>query len=91
MPLIICPDCSKEISDTAYNCPNCGRPMRHSRESILLEIQIASDRRQWIFDFNDNYYAIEEPRAAQTEFFNDLNNESSELYNKIKKLREMLD
>jgi primosomal protein N' len=27
MPLIICPDCSKEISDSAENCPNCGRPM----------------------------------------------------------------
>lgn len=27
MPLITCPDCNKEISDSADNCPNCGRPM----------------------------------------------------------------
>jgi len=26
MPMITCPDCSKEISDTAPACPNCGRP-----------------------------------------------------------------
>ena len=24
MALIKCPECSKEISDTAKNCPNCG-------------------------------------------------------------------
>jgi transposase-like protein len=28
MPLITCPDCQKEISDSAENCPNCGRPMQ---------------------------------------------------------------
>lgn len=26
MPMIICPDCSKEMSDAAPACPNCGRP-----------------------------------------------------------------
>lgn len=26
MPLITCPDCKKEISDSAVACPNCGRP-----------------------------------------------------------------
>lgn len=26
MALIICPDCSKEFSDLAQNCPNCARP-----------------------------------------------------------------
>lgn len=26
MALITCPDCSKEISDAATACPNCGRP-----------------------------------------------------------------
>jgi len=28
MPLITCPDCQKEISDSAENCPGCGRPMK---------------------------------------------------------------
>lgn len=27
MPLVSCPDCNKEISDSAENCPNCGKPM----------------------------------------------------------------
>lgn len=28
MPLITCPDCQREISDSAPSCPGCGRPMR---------------------------------------------------------------
>ena len=27
MALIICPECGKEISDTARSCPNCGYPI----------------------------------------------------------------
>ena len=27
MALIKCPECSKEISDKAKNCPNCGSPL----------------------------------------------------------------
>jgi hypothetical protein len=27
MALITCPDCQKQISDSAENCPGCGRPM----------------------------------------------------------------
>lgn len=65
--------------------------MRHSRESILLEIQIASDRRQWIFDFTEKYYQIKEPREAEREYHKELTNESYELNDKIKKLRAMLD
>lgn len=30
MPLIICPDCNRDISDAALSCPGCGRPMRDS-------------------------------------------------------------
>lgn len=26
MPMITCPDCSKEMSDSAPACPNCGKP-----------------------------------------------------------------
>lgn len=26
MALIACPECSKQISDKAYACPNCGYP-----------------------------------------------------------------
>ena len=28
MPLIVCPDCGKQISDLAASCPNCGRPIK---------------------------------------------------------------
>ncbi len=33
MALIVCPDCQKQISDTASACVNCGRQMRepHTR------------------------------------------------------------
>lgn len=36
MSLINCPDCKKEISDKAVNCPNCGYPLR-STETQLQE------------------------------------------------------
>ena len=26
MPLVTCPDCSQEVSDSAPSCPKCGRP-----------------------------------------------------------------
>ena len=29
MPLINCPDCNQEISDTAPNCIHCGRPLEN--------------------------------------------------------------
>lgn len=41
MALTVCPDCRHEISDAAVSCPRCGRPMRMSREAILVEIQNA--------------------------------------------------
>ena len=27
MPLISCPDCGRQVSDSAPNCPQCGKPM----------------------------------------------------------------
>ena len=27
MPLIDCPDCGRQVSDSAPNCPQCGKPM----------------------------------------------------------------
>jgi uncharacterized membrane protein YvbJ len=27
MPLIYCPDCGREVSDSAINCPNCAYPL----------------------------------------------------------------
>ena len=30
MALIICPECSHDVSDKAISCPNCGYPIRLS-------------------------------------------------------------
>lgn len=32
MALINCPECSKRISDSASNCPNCGFPINPAKE-----------------------------------------------------------
>ena len=32
MALIKCPDCGKDISTLAKNCPSCGRPMKNNEE-----------------------------------------------------------
>lgn len=37
MALINCPECGKEISDSAMNCPNCGYPInKKSSEKIVI-------------------------------------------------------
>ncbi|MCI8306553.1 MAG: zinc ribbon domain-containing protein [Lachnospiraceae bacterium] len=37
MALIKCPECGKEISDTASSCPNCGFSIRKKQKSIHLK------------------------------------------------------
>ena len=34
MALITCPDCKKEISESAPTCPHCGRPMKPATQTI---------------------------------------------------------
>lgn len=29
MAIVKCPECGKEISDSAVSCPNCGKPLQH--------------------------------------------------------------
>ena len=31
--MIKCPECQKEVSDTAANCPNCGCPLLNETEA----------------------------------------------------------
>lgn len=40
MAIISCPECKKDISDSALTCPGCGRPMRY--ESISARESLAS-------------------------------------------------
>lgn len=36
MPLILCPECKREISDKAMACPGCGYPIREPGNSSVL-------------------------------------------------------
>jgi len=38
MALIKCPDCSKEISDKAFVCIECGRPMRTPYGELIYSL-----------------------------------------------------
>jgi hypothetical protein len=35
MPLIDCPECSTEVSDTALNCPKCGVQLRKPKRGFF--------------------------------------------------------
>ena len=52
MPLMRCPDCHKEISESAISCPNCGLPRPQyelmSRERKAAEDAAAEARRKTI-------------------------------------------
>lgn len=43
MALVNCPECSKEISDSAFKCPSCGHQVRKPKRSFLGKIV------KWIF------------------------------------------
>lgn len=38
MPLIVCIDCDKDISDRIENCPHCGCPVSLSKEAAKAAI-----------------------------------------------------
>ena len=44
MPLIVCPDCGKQFSDSAPACPNCGfvRPVQQGVLRIERKMQLNS-------------------------------------------------
>jgi len=35
MALINCPECSGEVSDTAFECPNCGKSLNKPKRSFI--------------------------------------------------------
>ncbi len=39
MALMKCPECGKEISDKAQNCPNCGFPIQEAKQETYSEIK----------------------------------------------------
>ena len=40
MALIKCPECGKEISDTAKSCPNCGYSLKVKNAKLLKSMQL---------------------------------------------------
>ena len=52
MPLMLCPDCGKEISDSAISCPNCGLPRPY------YELQSRARRQQEAEALQDHRAAI---------------------------------
>lgn len=46
MPLINCPECQKDISNKAKNCPNCGFPLKQSLFSKLKKATAKSLQKQ---------------------------------------------
>ena len=52
MALMRCPDCHKEISESAISCPNCGLPRPQyelmNRERQAAEDEAAAERRRTI-------------------------------------------
>ncbi len=47
MPLIQCPDCGRDVSDSAPSCPGCGKPIANSSRSgspVLTKPRIWQDR-----------------------------------------------
>ena len=39
MALIFCPDCGKEVSDSASNCPNCAYPLSRLKSEVIYPAQ----------------------------------------------------
>ncbi len=42
MALIKCPECGKEVSDAASNCPNCGYPLRRATNDKMVKIRVCA-------------------------------------------------
>lgn len=48
MALINCPECKKQVSEQARNCPNCGYPFRRGETVALKKSQNKSSRLAWV-------------------------------------------
>lgn len=58
MALINCPECSKEISDKATSCPQCGYPISKPEEKVPLRPMI------WVSE-EDGYIMIKCPKCEK--------------------------
>ena len=42
MALIKCPECGREVSDMANNCPNCGYPIKSFNPKGIVKIKLST-------------------------------------------------
>jgi len=45
MALIKCPECGRDISDSAVSCPNCGHPINKDNKTVV-QIDTAPNKRR---------------------------------------------
>lgn len=60
MALIKCPECEKEISDQATNCPNCGYPIKKEEKSEYDDLYASAN----VFGKNKNKVVNEKVNNA---------------------------
>lgn len=66
MALINCPECNKEFSDKAKNCPNCGCPIEEIIAGGKVRIKIPNDIVQGfvgLFSSRDCYVQTQDGKA----------------------------
>lgn len=70
MALIKCPECQKEISDSAVSCPNCGhrlKAMSDQTKKIIIAfviVVIISFGFYGIYKYNENYIQEQSESAS---------------------------
>lgn len=40
MSMMKCPECGKEISDSAKTCPNCGHPIKQKKSKLIIVLAV---------------------------------------------------
>ncbi len=48
MTLIKCPECDKDISDNAFDCPSCGDPQKKRSPEVLADLIVGLWNLFWI-------------------------------------------
>ena len=90
MALTTCPDCKKQISDSAITCIHCGSPLRKSREAILAEIKLEEDNRKYWSNQIDRIIRSKTSGQYDSEILNRSNEQMAIGWEKLLKLYESL-
>lgn len=69
MSSIQCPECKKDISDTAKTCPNCGHPLKNRKPAIIVLAIICAIIAVYVLisGLNDFFHAAAITSATQDE------------------------